>query len=216
MVDAAPSEDKAIIALSFLFVRLYLYAVNGKQVPVKNFAVYVWSTVLLLTYLSGVSDITKRNITEGAGSFVFLVLMRYTNKPGLATREGSEHTFGIIRTIIQEFTPMEFVQLIENTTCRLNLIFRNGFGTSCDPQKGCALSLTDFIELSRDESPPVRYGSVEIDPNISLVVEQLLGAVGKVMSYTSRLTETLFNTVGVTAKEQSPFCMLQSACPSTC
>ena len=31
----------------------------------------------------------------------------------------------------------------------------------------------------------MRYGSVEIDPNISLVVEQLLGAVGKVMSYTS-------------------------------
>ena len=45
----------------------------------------------------------------------------------------------------------------------------------------------------------------------SLVVDQLWRVVGKVMSYTSRLTETLFNTVGVTAKEQSPFCRIFSS-----
>ena len=77
---------------------------------------------------------------------------------------------------------MEFVQFIEKTTRWLNLIFCNEFGTYFDPQKGYALTFTDFIELSRDESLPVRYGSVEIDPNISLVVEQFLGAVDKVMS----------------------------------
>ena len=80
--------------------------------------------------------------------------MRDINKPGLATSDGAEHTFGILRTIIRDFTPMEFVQLIEKTTRRLNLIFRNGFGTSHDPQKGYASTFTDFIELSHDESPP--------------------------------------------------------------
>ena len=30
MVDNAPSEDKVIIALSLLFLRLSMYAVNGK------------------------------------------------------------------------------------------------------------------------------------------------------------------------------------------
>ena len=74
---------------------------------------------------------------------------------------------------------MEFVQLIENTTRRINLIFRNGFGTSCDPQKGYALTFTDFIELSRDESPPVMDRYVEINPNGPLVVEHLWGAVEK-------------------------------------
>ena len=95
---------------------------------------------------------------------------------------------------------MEFVQLVYKTTRRLNLIFCNGFETSFDPQKGYTSTFTDFIELSRYESPPVMDGYVEINPNDSLFVEKLWGAVGEVMSYTSRLIEPLFNTVGVTAE----------------
>ena len=79
---------------------------------------------------------------------------------------------------------MEFVQLIEKTTCRLNLIFCNVFGTSRYQYRGCASTFTDFIELSRDERPPVMDGYVEIDPSVFPVVWQLWGAVGKVMSYT--------------------------------
>ena len=100
---------------------------------------------------------------------------------------------------------MEFVQLIEKTTRRLNLIFCNGFGTSCYPQKGYASTFADFIELSRDEIPPVMDGYSEIDPNGSPVVDQLWGAVGEVMSYTSRLIAPLLNNAGVTEEEQSPF-----------
>ena len=82
---------------------------------------------------------------------------------------------------------MKFVKLIEKTTCQLNLIFRNGFGTSRDPQKGYDLTFTGFIELSRDESSPVMDGYVKIYPNGSPFVEKFWGAVGKVMSYNSRL-----------------------------
>ena len=53
-------------------------------------------------------------------------------------------------------------------------------------------------------------GSVEIDPNGSLFVYQLWGAVGKVISYTSRIIEPLFNTVGVTADEKSLLCCIFS------
>ena len=111
--------------------------------------------------------------------FVFLVLMKYVNKPGLATSYGAEHIFGIIRTMIREFTPMDFVLLIERKTFCISLIFRNGFGTSRDSQKGYHSTFTDFIELSRDESPPVMDRYVEIDPNGSPVVEHLWGAVEK-------------------------------------
>ena len=134
--------------------------------------------------------------------------MKDINNPGLATIEGSEHTFGILRTMIQEFTPMEFLQLIEKKNHRLNLIFHNGSGTSHDLQKGYDSNFTDFIGFSRVESPPVMYGSVEINPNGSPVVEQLWGAVDKLMSYTSIIIDTLFNTVGVKAEEQSPFCCI--------
>ena len=64
MVYDAPYEDKAIIAIALFFVRLSLYAVNGKKVPARHRALYVWSAALLLTSLSGVSKITKRSITE--------------------------------------------------------------------------------------------------------------------------------------------------------
>ena len=36
MVYAAPSEDKATIALALSFVRLSMYALNGEQVPVRH------------------------------------------------------------------------------------------------------------------------------------------------------------------------------------
>ena len=94
---------------------------------------------------------------------------------------------------------MEFGQLIEKTNRLLNLIIRNGFGTSRDPHKGYVSTFTDFIELSRDKIPPVMDGSVEICLHGSPVVDQFSGAFGEVMSYTSRLVEPLFNTVGVTA-----------------
>ena len=76
MVDVTPSEDKAIIAIDLLFVRLYLYTVNRKQVTDRHCAVYVWSAALLLTSLSGVSEITKRKIMAEAVTFFPLVIMK--------------------------------------------------------------------------------------------------------------------------------------------
>ena len=70
------------------------------------------------------------------------------------------------------------------------------------------MTFTDFIELDRDEIPAVMDESVEINPNGYLVVEQLWGKVGELMSYTSRLVEPLFDTVGVAAEEKSPFCRI--------
>ena len=55
MVYAAPSEDKYIIIPALLFARLSLYVVNGKQVPARHRAVYIWYAAFLLTYLIGVS-----------------------------------------------------------------------------------------------------------------------------------------------------------------
>ena len=75
MVDAAPSEDKDIIELALFFVRLSLYAVNGKQVTARHCSVYVWSAGLLLTSLSNVSEITKKNIMAEAFPFFFLVIL---------------------------------------------------------------------------------------------------------------------------------------------
>ena len=81
--------------------------------PATHRSVFVWSAALVLTSLSGMSDITKRNIIAEAIPFVFIVLLKDITKPWLATSEGAEHTFGMLLTIVREFTTMKFVQLIE-------------------------------------------------------------------------------------------------------
>ena len=68
---------------------------------------------------------------------------------------------------------MEFVQLIENITHQLRLMFLEGFNTSRDPQKSYEATFRKSVELSRDESPPVMDGSVDVDPAGAPVVEQL-------------------------------------------
>ena len=70
---------------------------------------YVWFSALLLTSLSGVSVVTKRNIIAEAIPFVFIVLQADVTKPGLATSESAEHIFGMCRTMVREFSTMEFV-----------------------------------------------------------------------------------------------------------
>ena len=115
----------------------------------------------------------QRNIRAEPVPFVLFFLVKEINKPRLDTIEGAEHNFGILRTVIRVFTQMEFLQLIEKTTGRLKLIFCNGFGTFRYPQKGYASTFMECIDLSLDESLPAMDGSVVIDPNGSLVVEQM-------------------------------------------
>ena len=133
--------------------------------------------------------------------------MKDITKPELATSEGEEHTFGMLRTIVREFNTMQFIQLIEKKTRRLNLIFRNGFSTSRDPQKGYAATFTKFIDLSRDEIPPVMDGTVEINRDGSPVVEQLWDMVSNAMAFASSPVVPILKNVGVTSEERSPFCL---------
>ena len=129
------AEDQGALALVFLAVRMSVYAVNGKGIPASHRAVYIWSAVILLTSMSGVAVITKKNLISEAVPFVFIVLQADVTKPGLATSESAEHIFGMCRTIIREFTTMEFTQIIEKLTPRLSLMFSSDLKSSRDPQK---------------------------------------------------------------------------------
>ena len=93
----------------------------------------------------------KRNLISEAIPFVFIVLQADVTKPSLATSESAEHIFGISRTVVREFTTLDFTQIIEKVTCRLNIMFHNDFNPSPVPQKGYdGAPFADFIGLSRD------------------------------------------------------------------
>ena len=205
-VEKSPARERAILVLVLFFVKLGVYAVNGRRVPASHRAVYVWSAALVFTSMTGVSEITKRNVMAEAIPFVFLTLQRDVTKPGLATSEGAEHTHGMLRTVRREFTMLEFIQMIAKVTRRLNLMFRNDYLATRDPQKGYASTFRAFIELSRDEGMPEMDGSVVIDRNGAPVVQQTRDTVKETTSFASKIIRPLLDTVGVKEGERSPFC----------
>ena len=85
--------------------------------------------------MSGVAVVTKRNPISEAIPFVFIVLQADVSKPGLATSESAEHIFGMSRRVVREFTitTLDFIQIVEKVTRRLNIMFCNGFKPSRDP-----------------------------------------------------------------------------------
>ena len=184
-----------------------MYAVNGRQVPASHRAVYIWSEVRLLTSMSGVSVVTKRNLISGAIPFVFIVLQAKVTKPGLVTSEPAEHIFGISRMVVREFTTMDFTQILEKVTRRLKIVFCSGFKPSHDSQKGYGSPFVNFIDLSRDKNHMGTGGaSVKIDTEGPPFIEQMWHSVQNVMTYAKNLVEPLLKMLGTVKAEMSHFC----------
>ena len=75
--------------------------------------------VIWFTSIGGAFVITKRNLVAEVVSFVFIVMCSDITKPRYCTSEPVEHFFGQLRTMIREFTSMEFAQLVEKLNRRL-------------------------------------------------------------------------------------------------
>ena len=198
--------DKGVLSLTLFFIRLHLHAVNGLGVPARHRAVYLWCSMIWLTSISGASEITKRNVVSEVIPFFFLVLCSDFAKPRGGTSESAEHHFGLMRSMIREFTTLECAQLLERQSRRLRQMYKNMFRPTCDPQKGYQATYNDFFHYSVDPSPGVMNGTVDIDPSGDYVANQLWPAVQELISYSSGLMRHLMTTLGVTGDELSPFC----------
>ena len=145
--------DKGVLGLTLFFMRLHLYAVNGKGVDASHRAVYLWCSMLWLTSISGANIITKRNIASETIAFMFIVLRSDIAKPRHCTSEPAEHTFGMLRLIVREFGCLEFAEMIEKQIRRLKLMYRNRFRPSRDPKKkGYQSTFEDFFDYTCDGS----------------------------------------------------------------
>ena len=136
-----------------------------------------------------------------------IVLQADVTKPGLATSESAEHIFGMCRTIVREFTTMEFTQIMEKVTRRLSLILSGGFKPSRDPQKGYGATFAEYVALCRDKNDVGSDGAtVVIDPSGKHIAEQMWDSVKSVTTYAKNLVQPLLQTLGVPESEKSPFC----------
>ena len=113
----------------------------------------------------------------------------------------------MFRTIIREFTTLEFTQITEKVIRRLSLMLSSDLKFSRDPQKGYRATFANFIARSQDRNDVRPDGdTVVINSPGKPVAEQIWDSVRSVITYAKNLMEPLLQTLGVSESEKSPFC----------
>lgn len=198
-------KDAAALLCTLLFMKLHLISVNGRQIPAKHRALYLWTSMIWLTTLSGVHITSKRNLVSETIANMFLVLRDDVLKLRYCTSEPAEHTFGNIRGMMREFSCSDFATLADKEQRRMNLLFEGNLMPSRDPKKGYPATYFDFVQhlkLLNLESGPCTVDSASSVP----VCEQLWPHVAKIISQGNAMMEDLFKLAGVKDSERSPFC----------
>ena len=105
-------------------MRLHLYAVNGKDVPAKHRALYLWMSMIFFTSMGGVNITLRRYVVSESIAKFFMVLRLDVFKPWLLTSEPSKHGFGNMRRVQCDFTCLMLVCLIEKDMRHTEQMFR--------------------------------------------------------------------------------------------
>lgn len=153
LVQAGPTdftvEEAGCLALVLLVMRLHLHATNGVGAPSDHRAFYSWVSMVVLTSLEELCITTKRNIVCDTIPSICLMVQSDVLKPRNTTTEAMEHTFGTFRQVQREFTVLELAQLCDKHSCCMDLMFKNGFVPSRDPQKGYGGTFFQWYKANR-------------------------------------------------------------------
>ena len=67
-------EDAGDLICNIFFINLHLHNVNGLVVPAKHRTLYLWTSMIWYTKLSGVNVISKRSsVSETVSNMVFVL-----------------------------------------------------------------------------------------------------------------------------------------------
>ena len=164
-----------------------------------------FSVASMLTSISGVSMITKRNYVSETISFMFIVMRADVSKPRHLTSESIEHFFGMLRQMIREFSVCESIQLCEKLERRLRLMYKHAFRPSRDPSKGYNANWRRYYEYGLDANETRNDESVSLQQDGDSVAVQLWEDVSRLISFSSELMKELLDAIGVPSDELSPF-----------
>ena len=107
------TETQMTLCLVLFFMRVHLFAVNCKGVLTANERVtMVWTSMIFFLHIDGAHVTTKRNWINETISLCFLMLREDVLQPHRLTSEPSEHTFALLRSMIREFTALDFLNLV--------------------------------------------------------------------------------------------------------
>ena len=200
-------EDAGALGCSLFFMRLHLYAVNGRRVPAKHRALYLWVSMIWSTSTSGICITPKRNLVSETISNVFLILRADVYKIRFTSSEPAEHGFGNMRRIDREFSCSDFVTLAEKEICRMNQMFKGKLKATRDKGSGYFETHQDYIQHAMINHSELEGGPCEIDlsGDADPVSHQLWPFVMKIINEGSRMMTSLLKLAEVTEAGMSPF-----------
>ncbi len=97
-------EDYGALAVTMLFLRLHLHAMNARLEVSQCQAMYLWMSTILFTSLTGVNIMPKRNMVSETISSIFIVMQSDIHNPCYCTSESAEHGFGNTQRFQRELT----------------------------------------------------------------------------------------------------------------
>jgi hypothetical protein len=197
------------LCVNMYFMRLHLYGVNAKLVDYETRVIFIWSSAMWLTSLTGVGAVTKRNIMSATISLIFLAMRSDVHHLRLTTEEPLEHYFGSLRSQKREFTVSEMVQLNEKLDRKRKALYSSSLVEYRSPKKGYQATATDFFRATQDLGVRGQAGPFDISlysrhhAKRLWTKEYLLDTLNEVNHKVRRL---MVETFGFEEANISPFC----------
>lgn len=140
-----------VLAMHLFFMRLHLFAVNGKAITGSEKVYFLFCSAIFLTSATNVALATRRNVCLGTVGNAFICIRKGVVAPRRTTSEPCEHSFGCDRTFIREFTVCESCNIQEKKARKLHAIFASGLRTSREPKKGYQATFDNFTEAHTED-----------------------------------------------------------------
>ena len=124
----------------------------------------------------------KRNMVLETVAIMFLVTRDDFPQPRRGTSEPNEHTYGMLRMLLREFTVADVNDLVNKVRLKINSLFRGNLVIDrSKSMKGYAGTLPDFLASSQVGSmEEIVAGPVSVDLNYDAKT-QLWEEVNRVM-----------------------------------
>ena len=205
--------DAGALAATLVFLKMHLHAVNGKVVPAKHRALYLWCSMIWFTSIAGVHITSKRNFVSETISNVFLAMRSDVDKLRLTSSEAAEHGFGNTRQTQREFTCCDFASHSEKQNRRMAQMVKGRLLPSKECTSGYLETFGDWFEHATMDSGQLEGGpcQLEFGEDVEPVSEQLWPYVQKIILGAEKMMAPLLELVGVSGSEKSPFCQAFSS-----
>lgn len=180
-------------------MRIRSSAVNAPKLSWNERATMHWaSTLWCLSYQTQNSTRlpNKRNMLLEAIAVLFLCPRDDVVQLRRATSEANEHTYGMLRQILREFTVEQLIYLVNKVNKITKAIYEGGLVPPVN-DKGYQATLEEYVKIVKEASTKMpKGGPIEVDLS-SPAVNQLWDSVRRIMNTTSSALRPFLKLLGV-------------------